>query len=398
MEYRNCLLLLAVLAGLLYGPAAGSANAGGTTVVEDVRVGLTPGRTRVVLDLTSAPTYRVLPQDDPEAIAIELEQAELSAPAGSSERFAGSSVRQLNSAVVDDGRLRIELLLRQPDLRLRAFPMPPGGGRGHRLVLDLYQDATAGEPEAAPVATAEPGPGERRISREAGASRLDTQAPMQQAAAPQTQGADAGTEPGSTPAQARSRQPTSPGLEISFSGTLEQEWAYASARNRNQKFETLIQPRWDVGLPGGGASVTAIARLRLDAVGDLGPDASKPDNYSSATAPWHNNSHSALSLRALYLDFRAAGADWRLGKQQVVWGRRTASRCWMWSTRRATASSSWTTLTSRGFRCGWPTSICRWAMRPTCSCCGFPIPPITNSLSLAHPLPPVHPACCRRCR
>ncbi len=325
MTYGRHLLALAALAGILYGPAAGSTSAVDTTVVENVRVGLTSGRTRVVLDLTAAPAYRVLPQDDPARIVIELEQTELSAQASSAGRFAGTPVRQLDSAVVDGGNLRIELLLREPDLRLQAFSMLPDSGRGHRLVLDLYQDSAAGEPEAEATVVAaksRPGAGSDRVTGEAGAGLPDTPSPTPQAAEPRTQGATpARVEAGSERTSVETRpQQSAPGLELSFSGTLEQEWAYASARNRNQKFETLIEPRWDVGLPGGGASLTLIGRLRLDAVGDLGPDASKPDNYSSATAPWYNNSRTSLALRELYLDFRVADTDWRLGKQQVVWG------------------------------------------------------------------------------
>ena len=86
-----------------------------------------------------------------------------------------------------------------------------------------------------------------------------------------------------------------------------------------QKFEAIIEPRLDVSFDGGW-EVTAVARVRLDAVGDLGPDASRPNNYSSLSRPWANNENAGLSLREFYLDKEWGSSFWRVGKQQVVWG------------------------------------------------------------------------------
>jgi hypothetical protein len=107
--------------------------------------------------------------------------------------------------------------------------------------------------------------------------------------------------------------------KLQFSGTWQHEWAWASEASDSQKFESIIQPRWDMRLAN-GVDLTAILRVRGDAIGDLGPDDRRPPNYSDISSPWFNSAGAELSLREFYFDFRLAGSDWRLGKQQVVWG------------------------------------------------------------------------------
>ncbi len=116
----------------------------------------------------------------------------------------------------------------------------------------------------------------------------------------------------STPANADFNKPE-------FSGTWEQELAVASDEGELQKFEALIEPEWNFNFDN-GLELTAIGRLRLDLIGDLGPDQSRPDNYSPINGPWVQNAHGEVSLREFYLDAEWFGSFWRIGKQQVVWG------------------------------------------------------------------------------
>lgn len=111
-----------------------------------------------------------------------------------------------------------------------------------------------------------------------------------------------------------------------FSGTWVQEWAVAMplSDHESQKFESVIEPQWRQEL--GESHLTARFRVRLDSVGKLGPAVQKPENYSFLNGPWFNNERAELSLRELYVDGEQYGHDylpdmeWRLGKQQVVWG------------------------------------------------------------------------------
>ncbi|MEM9360750.1 MAG: DUF1302 family protein, partial [Pseudomonadota bacterium] len=103
------------------------------------------------------------------------------------------------------------------------------------------------------------------------------------------------------------------------SGTWQHEWAWGTEASESQKFESIIQPRWNVSF-GNGVDLTVILRVRGDGVGDLGPSDRRPPNYSDISAPWYNSEETELSLRELFVDFRWGDVDWRLGKQQVVWG------------------------------------------------------------------------------
>lgn len=121
-------------------------------------------------------------------------------------------------------------------------------------------------------------------------------------------------------ADAEELESKSPWLtDIEYSGTWEHEWTGYSANGHVQKSESLVQPRMNATIAG-DLLMTAIARLRFDAIGDTGPSESKPDNYSAINGPLYNSSKAELSLRELYLDADWLGAFWRLGKQQVVWG------------------------------------------------------------------------------
>jgi len=92
---------------------------------------------------------------------------------------------------------------------------------------------------------------------------------------------------------------------VEFSATIDQQLAFNTDDGSTQKFETTIEPHWDMDLSP-KTRLTAIGRIRLDTEVDLGFEGS--------------NSHVDLELRELYIDTELAGAYWRLGKQQIVWG------------------------------------------------------------------------------
>ncbi len=92
---------------------------------------------------------------------------------------------------------------------------------------------------------------------------------------------------------------------IDFSITVDQQLTINSNDGSTQKNQTTIQPRWDADLSD-STSLTAIGRARLDTEAKLG--------FSGS------NAHVDLELRELYIDAEWAGAYWRLGKQQIVWG------------------------------------------------------------------------------
>ncbi len=95
-----------------------------------------------------------------------------------------------------------------------------------------------------------------------------------------------------------------------INGTWEQELSLASNEGKVQKFEALIEPELNFDFSD-GTELTAIGRVRLDLIGDLG---------RGENGAWVQGAHGEVSLREFYLDTNWFNAFWRIGKQQVVWG------------------------------------------------------------------------------
>ncbi|MHA7816407.1 MAG: AMIN domain-containing protein [Pseudohaliea sp.] len=311
---------------------AGAAVAGSPLQLEAVRVGRDGDRFRVVFDLDGEPSYRVFSLAAPDRLVIDWAGAELGAPPAA-DAFRDSPVRAFRHAGRGGGDLRTVLDL-SGELPYEVFTLKPHAGHGHRLVVDLYTDTDTGTGtgtgtdsdtgsggQTAPVAASEASlPDEGAAASPAAAApaavagaRGPASAPPP--AAPHREGAAPASAAGPAPAPVSAWA----GLDARFGGTLQQEWAWATEREAHQKFETLLTPRLDLAL-GRGVDLTGILQLRLDAVGDLGPAAGEPSNYSDASVPWYNSERTSLFLRELYLDFRTGDTGWRLGKQQVVWG------------------------------------------------------------------------------
>ncbi|MEH6474009.1 MAG: DUF1302 family protein [Halopseudomonas sp.] len=110
-----------------------------------------------------------------------------------------------------------------------------------------------------------------------------------------------------------------PAVSAGLSGTWELESAYNSHQREAQKLESLLDLEWNSTI-GDDSYLTAIGRLRLDREQQLRVSGERADSYSPINGPSWVGDHGELSLRELYLDSEWAGAVWRLGKQQVVWG------------------------------------------------------------------------------
>ncbi|EED33971.1 conserved hypothetical protein [gamma proteobacterium NOR5-3] len=304
------------LAALLLAPLAQAQS----VTVDKVRVGTGATQSRVVLDLTDSVDYDFFRLSDPERLVVDIKNAMMQPTALPSLPLSDPIVR-LRHAPRGDGNLRVVVDLQVKGLGARHFLLPPDadGNAGYRLVIDVLPVAMAREDsrEASEVEASA-----ATAVEAANASTTDAKTDAQNlvvtdAAAPTT--SSSRSAPSSAkPIMPRSRDPQS-GVKVDFSGTWEHEWAWGTEASESQKFESIAQPRWDIRFAN-GVDVTAILRARIDGVGDLGPNDRRPPNYSDVTAPWFNSSESELSLRELFVDFSWGSADWRLGKQQVVWG------------------------------------------------------------------------------
>ena len=147
-------LLLAITAVVQAVPAAAAAQ------VSDVRLGLTPGRTRLVVDLSAAFSYEMTSSAGAATLSAKFPGAgttlPIQLPVHPDALVSGMTLRQEGPDLL----LRLELA--EPFSEAFAFSLGPSMGKGDRLVIDLYAvDAPGGErpgervgPDTAPLAEA----------------------------------------------------------------------------------------------------------------------------------------------------------------------------------------------------------------------------------------------------
>jgi N-acetylmuramoyl-L-alanine amidase len=143
---------LALCLGVALWPGAARAGSGVAGVaITDLRTWSAPERTRVVLDLDGAPTYRVWRQAAAPQIVIEVRGA-----LAASGRIAVPKVDgRVRGVQVEEvaGRVRIGLTLPEP-LQYKHFALSPyGPHKPHRIVVDVY-----GQPASVARAAPPPGP------------------------------------------------------------------------------------------------------------------------------------------------------------------------------------------------------------------------------------------------
>lgn len=111
--------------------------------VLDVRIGLHPDKTRLVLDLNKLAFYQIRYRGNPESagdreILIDLRQAPSGKQITALAKLAGG-VGLLRRIVVEDnaGSVRFRIILRKAAVVDRSFTLKPDHGRAYRLVFDL---------------------------------------------------------------------------------------------------------------------------------------------------------------------------------------------------------------------------------------------------------------------
>lgn len=110
------------------------------------------------------------------------------------------------------------------------------------------------------------------------------------------------------------------GAEVSTKVLSEIRWAINTHDVRAQSFRLGIKPEIALRFDN-GVKLTAIGRLRAEAVDGLQPNKVDRDSYSNMSRPAHLSDSVEFELRELYVE-TAVGEDYlTLGKQQVVWGK-----------------------------------------------------------------------------
>jgi len=117
--------------------------------ITDSRLWHGPERTRLVLELSEAATYRVFSLEDPGRIVIDIDGGRLRQGANFTTR-AGGSVAGVRTGRPDPETFRIVLDLHRA-ATFRAFLLDPSGAYPHRLVVDVIQEATTEEVTSSPL-------------------------------------------------------------------------------------------------------------------------------------------------------------------------------------------------------------------------------------------------------
>jgi len=109
--------------------------------VHNLRLWQAPDSTRLVFDLSGPLEHHLSRLNDPERVVIEMDNARLQdglAPLDVSHSYI-AAVRAVEST---NGKLRITLELKRP-VHSESFVLKPYGQYGHRLVIDLNDEAVA---------------------------------------------------------------------------------------------------------------------------------------------------------------------------------------------------------------------------------------------------------------
>ena len=146
--------LLALMLALL-SPVIAQAERDTIAEVQDMRIGLTPGRTRVVFDLSDAVTHELRTDAATREVTVIM-GPNVSGSDALPAQIPGEQILGIHRETGADGVLRYTFTV-APNLRAELFPVGKAPGREHRLVLDLYT-ATGAQATTTPKVAAAPPP------------------------------------------------------------------------------------------------------------------------------------------------------------------------------------------------------------------------------------------------
>src|SRR5690554_1749894 len=122
---------------LIVALAAGVAQA--ATQIEGVRLWPAPDHTRLVLDTAGSVEHNVFALSVPSRLVIDLKNTSLKADFSKVD-LSGSPIERIRSAPRNGNDLRVVLDLKS-DIKPRSFVLEPNQQYGHRLVVDLIDEA-----------------------------------------------------------------------------------------------------------------------------------------------------------------------------------------------------------------------------------------------------------------
>src|SRR5690606_41955089 len=107
--------------------------------INNVRIWRAPDNTRLVFDLTGPADHTLFNLASPERIVIDISQATFKAST-SNLSLDNTPLTGVRSAPREGADLRVVLDLSR-EVTAKSFSLPPNQQYGHRLVVDLYDQA-----------------------------------------------------------------------------------------------------------------------------------------------------------------------------------------------------------------------------------------------------------------
>jgi N-acetylmuramoyl-L-alanine amidase len=145
----------------------GAAQAGPS--VTGARIGDYPAKTRFVIDLDGPVKYEVFALADPYRVVIDLPEIEWRLDPRA--KYISNVITGFRYGLFKPGNARMVLDVSRPVTVAKSFLLPPGGGKGYRLVLDLKSvsraDFMAALKNAAPAPTPTPSAPEPTVAKPA---------------------------------------------------------------------------------------------------------------------------------------------------------------------------------------------------------------------------------------
>jgi N-acetylmuramoyl-L-alanine amidase len=120
-----------------------SAVHAGNLQVQGVRLWAAPDSTRVVFDVSGPVEHRLFTLKNPDRLVIDLPNAGVGSKVGQTLK-RGGIVKNLRSGPRNKKDLRLVLDLNGP-VKPKSFVLKPNQQYGHRLVIDLFESASAGK-------------------------------------------------------------------------------------------------------------------------------------------------------------------------------------------------------------------------------------------------------------
>ncbi|MDB2575365.1 AMIN domain-containing protein, partial [Alphaproteobacteria bacterium] len=129
--FRTTLLALTLLSSSLVVAAAESA----TVAVNDIRLGVTAERTRLVLDLGAKVDFDIFLLDRPRRVVVDLPS--LAWP--TDQPTVDGLVQKIRFGQFTADKSRLVIDAKGPVRVVKSFLLPPSSGLPHRLVIDLVK-------------------------------------------------------------------------------------------------------------------------------------------------------------------------------------------------------------------------------------------------------------------